>query len=243
MKTYIQLYSLRTIIENNMDHVFKSLKSFGFDGVELAGFYGLSASKLKNILDSYQLEVVSTHESMTRLTEHIGQVIEDYKILGTKNIVIPYTEMKDKASYEKMLPQIRKAVDSLTKAGYKVFYHNHANEFQAFDDLYVIEHLLKDIPEIRLEFDIYWATFAKVDAISFLEKYKDRIDLIHAKDMIITDNGPHFESVGKGVINYSEVYSIMKSGWIVENDKPLNDPLANVEDSIKFIKELVGGKK
>jgi hypothetical protein len=35
----------------------------------------------------------------------------------------------------------------------------------------------------------------------------------------------------------------MKSGWIVENDKPLNDPLANVEDSIKFIKELVGGKK
>jgi sugar phosphate isomerase/epimerase len=225
-----------------MDHVFSSIKSFGFDGVELAGFYGLSASELKQKLNEHQLEVVSTHESIERLSKHIDQVIADYKILGTKHIVIPYTEMKNKTSYEAMLPIIKEAVRKLTKHGYTVHYHNHANEFESFDDSFVIEHLLKDVPELRLELDVYWATFAKIDVMSFIDKYQHRIDIIHAKDMILTDNGPHFESVGKGIINFSEIYSMKNSYWIVENDRPLNDPLVNIKDSIYYIKALVGGK-
>ena len=243
MKIGVQLYSLRSMINNQLDETFKKLKSFGFDGVELAGFYQLSAQELKNKLSDARLEVISTHESMNRLVNDINQVIEDYKILDTKHIVIPYTEIKDKDSYELMLPQIKKVVNHLRKEGFIVHYHNHANEFQRFDDLYVIEHLLKDIPEMRLEFDIYWATIAKVDVISFLEKYQDRIDFIHAKDMKLTEEGPYFESVGKGIINYSEIYTIKNTCWIVENDKPANDPLENVSDSMKHILKLIGGKK
>lgn len=243
MKIGIQLYSLRSIIEQNMDHVFSSIKNFGFDGVELAGFYGLSATELKKILDKHQLEVISTHESIERLTQAIDQAIADYHILKTKHIVIPYTQMNNQASYEAMLPRIKEAVKTLIKHGFTVHYHNHANEFESFDDLYVIEHLLKDIPKLRLELDVYWATFAKIDVISFIEKYQNRIDIIHAKDMIITDKGPHFESVGKGIINYSEIHSLKNSCWIVENDRPLNDPLINIKDSIDYIKALVGGKK
>lgn len=242
MKIGVQLYSLRSIIENNIDHVFSSIKSYGFDGVELAGFYGLSAIELKEKLNQHQLEVISTHESIERLSKHMEQVIADYKVLGTKHIVIPYTEMKNKDSYETMLPVIKKAVKTLTTNGYTVHYHNHANEFESFDDSFVIEHLLKDIPELKLELDVYWATFAKIDVISFIEKYQNRIDIIHAKDMISTEKGPHFESVGKGVINFSEIYTLKNTCWIVENDRPLNDPLINIKDSIHYIKALVGGK-
>jgi sugar phosphate isomerase/epimerase len=243
MKIGIQLYSLRSMINSQLDETFKKLKSFGFEGVELAGFYQLTAQELKNKLNEAQLEVISTHESMNRLTSDINQVIEDYRILDTKHIVIPYTDIKDKETYENMLPQIKDVVNQLRKAGFMVHYHNHSNEFQRFDDMYVIEHLLKDVPEIRLEFDIYWATIAKVDVISFLEKYQDRIDIIHAKDMKLTDQGPYFESVGKGIINYSEIYTIKNTCWIVENDKPANDPLENVYDSIQYIHQLIGGKK
>ena len=243
MKIGVQLYSLRSMITDRLDETFKKLKTFGFDGVELAGFYGLTAQELKEKLNHAGLEVISTHESIKRLKDDLDQVIKDYHMLDTKQIVIPYTEIKDKASYSNMLPIIKEATKKLIDAGFTVHYHNHSNEFESFDDMYVIEHLLKDVPEIRLEFDVYWATLAKVDVISFFEKYQHRIDIIHAKDMKLTDHGPHFESVGKGMINYSEIHTIKNTCWIVENDKPLNDPLENVFDSISYIHQLIGGKK
>ena len=243
MKLGVQLYSLRSIIQNNVDEIFESIKSFGFDGVELAGFYGLSAIQLKEKLDFHGLEVISTHESIERLSKNIDQVIKDYQVLGSKHIVIPYTTMNDQISYQKMLPVIKEVVKALTKHNFVVHYHNHANEFASFDDAYLIEHLLKDIPEIKLELDVYWATFAKIDVLSFIDKYKDRIVIIHAKDMMISDQGPHFTSVGSGIIDFKEIYSMKNEVWIVENDRPHNDPLININDSILYIKKLIGGSK
>lgn len=238
MKIGIQLYTLRTIIDQNVKEVLTKVKQMGFDGVELAGFYGLSAVELHTILNDLNLEVISTHESIERLTNHIEEVIKDYQILGTKHIVIPFTRMDDKSSYLEMLPRIKSAVKKLEDAGYQVHYHNHANEFMMFDNQFVIEHLLSDIPSLRLELDVFWATFAKIDVKSFIEKYQDRIDFIHAKDMKILDGIPKFESVGLGLINYKEIYKLKNNVWIVENDKPDNDPFENIKFSIKYIKSL-----
>ena len=236
MKLGVQLYSLRSIIQNNIDDVFHAIKSYGYHGVELAGFYGLSAQALKDKLNHHGLEVISTHESIERLSKDIDQVMADYNILGTRDIVIPYTTMNNQETYHNMLPIIKKVATTLTQNGFNVHYHNHANEFESFDDQYVIEHLLKDVPEIKLELDVYWATFAHIDVLSFIEKYQQRISFIHAKDMKMLEDGPHFASVGQGIIDFKDIYKLKHDVWIVENDRPHNDPLENIKDSIVYIK-------
>jgi len=239
----IQLYTLRTIINNQLEETFRQIKSMGYDGVELAGFYGKTANELKTLLNQQRLEVISAHESIERILENPKQVMDDYVLLGTKNIVIPYTDIHDKESYEAMLPKIKKAVTMLTDAGFTVHYHNHSNEFNQFDDKYIIEHLLNDIEDLHLELDIYWAKAAGVDIYAFIELYKDKIKQLHAKDMVIEEKQHRFASVGEGTIDFTRIHSLFNDCWIVENDKPINNPLDNIQNSINYINQLRGGQK
>lgn len=243
MKTGIQLYSLRSIIQNNIKETFEAIKSMGYDGVELAGLYDLSAKELKALLDEIGLDVISAHEGITNILNNTEKVIEDYQTLKTNNIVIPYTEMHDEATYYEMLPKIKEAVKSLTEAGFTVHYHNHSNEFNAFDNKYLIEHLINDIDNLYLELDVYWAKVADVDIYTFINNYQDKIKLLHAKDMIMKDDQPIFESVGEGIIDFKRIYQTINDCWIVENDNPQNDPLENIKISINNIQSLKGGKQ
>jgi len=235
MKIGLQLYTLRSIINQDLAHTLKQVKEMGFEGVELAGFYGLDAKELKEILNHSGLEVFSTHEGMTRLEGNIKQVIADYQILDTKHIIIPYAELKDELSYQENMPKIKRIVKELIASGFTVHYHNHANEFNLINGTYILDHLLNDIPELKLELDLYWALSVDVDLISYLTKHQQKIHFLHAKDMTILNGEKAFDSVGSGIIPFEEVYQISKEYWIVENDRPVGDPMENIKKSINYI--------
>jgi sugar phosphate isomerase/epimerase len=242
MKIGIQLYTLRSVIEEDLLGNFKRLSKMGFQGVELAGFYQLSASELKSLLDQASLEVFSTHEGMKRLTNDIESVINDYKILGTKHIIIPHANLHDEQSYQEILPEIKKIVKRLTDEGFTVHYHNHSHEFVTFNGKTILDHLLEDIKELKLELDVYWARNANVDELKLIEKHQGRIHFIHAKDMKIEKGAPLFESVGSGIIDFKKIYQLTSEYWIVENDKPIGDPFVSIQKSIDYLKELKEGK-
>ena len=54
----IQVYGLRDLLENtpdNFKNVMQQVKDLGYDGVELAGLYGLQPEYIKQILDEVGL--------------------------------------------------------------------------------------------------------------------------------------------------------------------------------------------
>ena len=57
----IQLFSVRDDMEADPVKTLTALKEMGYDGVELAGTYDMSAVKIKTILDEIGLELVSAH--------------------------------------------------------------------------------------------------------------------------------------------------------------------------------------
>jgi sugar phosphate isomerase/epimerase len=64
------------------------------------------------------------------------------------------------------------------------YYHNHYHEFQKFGGKTVYE-LLAEYTEadlVFLELDTYWAARAGVNPIDIIEKYQDRLILLHQKD-------------------------------------------------------------
>ena len=60
----LQLYSIRTDMEKDVLSTLKAVKEMGYDGVELAGFYGIAPAQMKAYLDEVGLIPVSAHVPM-----------------------------------------------------------------------------------------------------------------------------------------------------------------------------------
>lgn len=243
MKIAVQLYTLRDILPGNFKPILEKVAEMGYQGVEFAGFYDLSSAEMKALLDRLSLTAVSSHTGLEALEKNGEALLAYNRIIGNQQIVIPWSDIRDQASYQAILPRIKKVVDLILAHGMVPVYHNHAHEFNSFDGKYILDHLLDDIPSLKLELDIYWALVAGVDYVSYLLKRKDRLVLIHAKDMIEVNGVKTYGSVGEGFIDYRKIYALPLNlpWWIVENDKPQNDSLVNIQSSIHYIKNTILG--
>jgi sugar phosphate isomerase/epimerase len=242
MNISVQLYTLRKSITSDLEGHLIKLKQMGYDYLEFAGFYDLHPQVVKKMLAEVGIKASSSHTSLKDLEEKYDEMIDYFKTIDIKNIVIPNAHIHDESSYKAALPRINNVTKKLIKDGFFVHYHNHGQEFESFDGQYIIEHLLNDIKEIDLQFDVYWAKVAGVDIHAFSNKYQHRIKLLHAKDLQTDEHGqPYFESVGKGQFDFKKIISDLPklTYVIVENDKPKNDALQNVKDSIEYLNQLL----
>ena len=57
----IQLYSLRDFMEKDVESTIKAVAEIGYDGVEFAGTFGLTAAELKAICAKYGVKPFSAH--------------------------------------------------------------------------------------------------------------------------------------------------------------------------------------
>ncbi len=240
MKIGVQLYTLRNVKDFYLPDILKQVKQLGYEGVEFAGFHNLEAKRLKEILSELKLHVLASHTAFEQLENNLEDVINYNRVIGNKNIVIPYTDIRDLSSYLTIMPKIKQITKKLVKQGFNVYYHNHAHEFARFNNEYLLDKLLNEIPELKLELDIYWAFLAQVDVVEYLHKQKHRIDFVHVKDMVIEQKEKFFASIGEGIIDYKQ---IAKKGnvcewWIVENDRTRDDAFENIENSLKYINQI-----
>ena len=89
----IQVYGLRDLLENtpeNFKEVMTKVKELGYDGVELAGLYGLEPEFVKKTLDEVGLIPISAHVAFAEMMDDIDKVIKDYSTIGVKYLVMPY---------------------------------------------------------------------------------------------------------------------------------------------------------
>ena len=89
----IQVYGLRDLLENTPDQfeaVMKSVKEMGYDGVELAGTYGLEPAYIRDTLAKIGLVPLSAHVPLADMMADIDKVIADYRIIGVDYLVVPY---------------------------------------------------------------------------------------------------------------------------------------------------------
>lgn len=89
----IQVYGLRDLLENtpeNFKAVMQKVKDLGYDGVELAGLYGLKPEYVKQVLDEVGLIPISAHVAFAEMMENLDQILKDYAVIGVKYLVMPY---------------------------------------------------------------------------------------------------------------------------------------------------------
>ncbi len=190
----VQVYGLRDLLENtpeNFKNVMQEIKKMGYDGVELAGLYGLEPGFVKKTLDEVGLIPISAHVAFAEMMDDIDKVIADYSEIGVKYLVMPYMAEEyrpvNPEGFKEFLPLLNEIGEKIHKAGMTFLYHNHDFEFVKLENgKWGYDEMFDSIPHDNLqsELDTCWCDVATGEAPEFIEKYTDRIPVVHLKDYI-----------------------------------------------------------
>lgn len=184
----VQVYSVRDDAERDFKGTMQKLKEIGYQGVELAGLYGLEPSEIKSILKEVGLVPLSAHVPFNELCEDMEGTIAKYKEIGMQYIAIPYLGEEDRPGTEKFLKNIqtiREIGAACNKVGITLLYHNHDFEFIKMPNgQYGLDYLYTEVSAdlLKTELDICWVKVAGEDPAAYIQKYSGRAPVVHLKD-------------------------------------------------------------
>lgn len=179
----LQVYSVRDVAEQDFAGTMRKVKEMGYDGVELAGTYGMTAVEAKKILDETGLELVSAHVPMNQLEE--DAILDDFAATGMKYIAIPwFDEPKSPEELAAAVERIRKVGERCKARGMQLLYHNHDFEFNKIDGKYILDSYYSEIPDhlLQTELDVCWVNVGGEKPPVFIRKYSGRAPIVHLKD-------------------------------------------------------------
>ena len=170
---------------------------------------GTYAARLRNQgMDVAGAHIFPIPLTSLNLEAIVPSLISCAKELGLRYYVISQSSTNPKKIRE-FTQQLRKAHSMLKAEGIELLLHNHDWEFQKLDDRSILDMVLDEIPELGLELDVGWAEFGGVGAIAAMEKYAERISIVHLKDYTADAPGDrkslHFKAIGEGCLNLSSV--------------------------------------
>lgn len=239
MKFAVQLYSVRDHIKdgNDMLEILGKVKEIGFDGVEFAGYFGLSADVLRARCDELGLEVVGSHLGLDDfLPENLEKTLAFGKILGAKYLGVggaphgTYEEAKNTGDV------LGNAAVKAKELGMDTYYHNHTEEFDDIKDGKTAMDVISDCG-CKLELDTYWSFCAGIDNTEYLKENKDKIILVHIKDGVARKP----KALGEGENDLQKVVDGVNAiglDWVIlENDDPVPTGLEDVTRSYKWLTE------
>jgi len=236
----IQLYSLRDIIGSDFKGTLKKLADLGYTGVEFAGYSGLPAQEMKQTLDSCNLKSIGSHIGIEGLTKRLDEEITYNKVLGTEYLVCPKVDIKTKEDVPELVKTLTPIIKKIHDAGFKFAYHNHAHEFVKTGGEYLLDLLFQNLPpEAKMELDIFWSSYAGVEPFAYMTKYKDRLKLLHVKQI---DDDKHCVDLDQGVLNFREIISKAKTlgaeHFILEQEEFKVSSMVSVKNGINYIMSL-----
>ena len=186
-KVGLQLYSLRTQLGKDVPDTLAEAQGWGIKYVELAGTYKMTPAEFKAQLDAHQLVPISGHYSYERWRDNPEGVLAEADLFGLKYVGcawIPHEGNFDEATCRKAIDVFNRATALAAQHHMTFFYHTHGYEFQPYENGTLFDLMMRELsPEMKLEMDIFWIVHAGQDPVKMMEKYPDRFELLHLKDM------------------------------------------------------------
>jgi sugar phosphate isomerase/epimerase len=231
----VQLYSVRDILPKDYEGTLRQLASLGYREVEAAGFFGHSASEVKQAMDHAGLRCVSAHYPLKDLLPKVDEVIQFGKDLGLKYIVCAAPMLKDpsrvkdagsREARESMTlddwrwnaDQFNHIGERVNAAGMRFAYHNHTPEFRAENGVVFYDELMRstDPAKVTMEMDCGWVMVAGKNPTDYLTRYPKRISMLHVKDFKMVGGvaTPPSTELGRGGIDYHPIFEAAKKAHI-----------------------------
>lgn len=237
----LQLWSVKDAMEADFFGTLETVAAMGYDGVEFAGYQGHSAAEIKSKLDELGLKVAGSHIQLDLILNQTDDVIAFEKELGNSRIICPWANFETEAEWRTFFEQLKMVGEKINEAGLELIYHNHNQEFEELNGMFILDAMLEAVPFLTSELDTYWSEFAGVETVEWMKKHTGRLPVIHLKDM----NSEIKESttLGTGCLpiqTFVEVANKVGVQWLVIEQEAFDqDPLKCVEIGLRNLKKLV----
>ncbi|MEH7235345.1 sugar phosphate isomerase/epimerase family protein [Bacillus sp. JJ1562] len=241
----VQMFTLRDKCEKDFFGTLQKVADFGFDGVELAGYWGYTVTEVKEMLNKLGLKVAGNHISIDELQNNIAQIIEDQDILENQYVICPFLplHLRGEEGYKNLVSFLNETGEICQQKGITLCYHNHDFELETLSDgKTALDMIFTDTNPnyVKAEFDVYWLTKAAEDPVEWMERYINRTPLVHLKDMTL-DGEKFFAELGTGGVNLEAILNRGEENdvqwWVIEQDVCRRDPFDSIEMSIQYLKK------
>ena len=222
----------------------------------------VSAKDYKKMAEDAGLVISSSHCNPTiwdyapsngsKFDEFWKKAVDVHAELGVKYLVqpgLPPVENEDDA--KRVTDVFNRAGEIAKKAGIKWGYHNHNMEFvpvpagsekpkyeknpwrskgTPIEELFINN---TDPENVLFELDVYWTVMGQNDPLEWMEKYPNRIKLLHIKD--------RWELGASGMMNFENIFNMAYKNGVfsffveLERDRKGRPQFEGVELSAKYL--------
>jgi sugar phosphate isomerase/epimerase len=243
-KVGVQLYTVRSLMEKDVERTLAGVAAAGYTEVEFAGYFNKSPADIKAMLDRHGLVSPSVH-SGNIAADAWAQALDAAHVIGHQFIVVPYIPAelrKTLDDWKRIAADFNRIGAAAKTAGIQMAYHNHDFEFPLVEGKVPYDVLLAETDPklVQMEIDLYWITKGGQDPLTYFARWPGRIPLVHVKD----GKGPPdwaMTEVGSGAIDWKRIFAKSQQAGIqhyfVEHDQPA-DPIASITASCAYLKKL-----
>ena len=241
----LQLYTVREETARDMPATLRRISEIGYPAVEFAGFGGLSAGDLRNILDDLGLRASGAHVPYDSWETDPEAVITNMHILDCAHAILPIAppeQRGDESTVASLAGSLNRWGELCRKEAVTFSYHNHDFEFAPLSGTTMWDILVRETdPElVYFELDLYWVCYGGADPESLLYDLGDRIPLVHLKDMASGEQRSDLP-VGEGTMPWNTLLEAAEAAgvhwYVAEQDNPRN-ALEDVRISLQSMREL-----
>jgi sugar phosphate isomerase/epimerase len=244
----VQLYTLRNHLTTREDYqdTLQKVADIGYRSVEVAGPRPIPEGEIAALCAEKGLVINSSHEDPERILQHPEQALENLEALGCKYAVYPWPKdinLQDADAVSQLIRQLNASGEALFRAGKRLAYHNHDMELAMLDGHSILDAIYGETdPQYLLgELDTYWVEVGGSSPAAWCARLRDRLPLLHLKDVRMEDGKPVFAEVGSGILDWQTIIATAEASgcqwFIVEQDVCPGDPFVSLEKSFRYISD------
>ncbi|MVO99754.1 sugar phosphate isomerase/epimerase family protein [Paenibacillus lutrae] len=241
----VQLYTLRSEGSKDFKGMLRKVAELGYEGVEFAGYGGLSPQELKEELEQLGLTAVGSHVGLPRLKENLQEEIEMNAAIGSKYVTCPgwFKEGRTQEEFLEVVQILQHSSRRFAEHGIAFGYHNHSFEFEEkMGEKTLFDAFFSALPpeELFVELDVCWAHNAGLDPVDVMKQYAGRTPLLHMKDLRKEDGKLLTVELGTGEVDLKPILAAApETGvkwFIVEQDECQNPPFDSIATSREWLR-------
>jgi sugar phosphate isomerase/epimerase len=119
------------------------------------------------------------------LTRDFDKIVADCRRLDVSIVriaMLPFAAMGNLETVLEFCDTSNELAQRLNDQGIGLSYHNHHIEFAKYDGQHLLDLIADRAPLVGLEVDVHWVARAGLDPVRVLEKFGDRVTMVHLKD-------------------------------------------------------------
>jgi sugar phosphate isomerase/epimerase len=266
----MQVFGVRELLLKDPQRVLKQLADIGIRNIEL--FDPATLKTYVPIINDLGMKPLCTHFLPGYITgkwdtvKKIGMappenyrfenIVEDCATHGVKYLGIAIMMPEERQSlddYKRFAELANQHGEISQKAGVQLYYHNHSFEFKPENGTLPFDEMLNtfDPQLVKIELDVFWATIAHHDPLTWINKLGDRLLFVHMKDLkketpldysVFDVDQAAFLEIGDGIIDFKKILEAAKSAGVqyafLDQDHTQLDKFESVKKSYAHLKSL-----